>query len=297
MPTSRLLTAATTLASIFLLTLGPATAAAATSRVECGQLSAYTAPDPIAPTDGTVQIGMLAAWDVLASATVAPGAAANLPSIVNSGPTCLALDFDEDGKVIAIDFAASGTITGSVAFDSPYYVFADRLIIPTSITDANPGLAALFVTSYQAGTSLTVTFTVDADTGGFTGFDGKALFCGKGSVTQGGDGQVGAAIIPGSVLDADDLEALAGAGAAKTCASVHAIGTIGEQGAISITTDVTIDVAAAAASARPTAPPTSVAAVTQADTRSGLPVILVLVFAIVVTVGAMVRRLRVTGAE
>ena len=30
------------------------------------------------------------------------------------------------------------------------------------------------MTSYQAGTALTVTFTVDTETGGFTGFDGVA---------------------------------------------------------------------------------------------------------------------------
>jgi hypothetical protein len=292
--TSRLLIAAMIAATIILTTLGAGPAAAASSTVECGQLSAYTAPDPLGPTDGSLQIGTLPTWDVIATATVSPAATAALPSIVNSGPTCLALDLDVDGNVTAIDFAASGTITGTVAFSDPYYLFDDRLIIPTFITDANPGLAALFVTSYQAGTSLTVTFTVDTETGAFTGFDGTAKFCGKAKVTADGDGQVGDAIIPASVLDATDLAAIAGAGAAQACATVHAIGTIDpDSGGISITTDVTIKVAAATV---PTAPPTSIAGAVRDDTTvHGLDV-LVLGLAFVSAIAVAMRRFRVTGA-
>ena len=137
------------------------------------------------------------------------------------------------------------------------------------MTDANPGLAALFVTSYQAGTSLIVTFTVDTTTGGFTGFDGTAAFCGKGSVTSGGDGKVGDAIIPASVLDADDLCAQ-GAGSRQTCATVHSVGTIDSQsGDIDITTDVDIVVAAAGATVTP--PPTSTEPVGSAPAGSARP--------------------------
>ena len=148
------------------------------------------------------------------------------------------------------------------------------------MTDANPGLAALFVTSYQAGTSLTVTFTVDTTSGGFTGFDGTAAFCGRGSVTSGGDGKVGDAIIPASVLDADDIDALEGAGKRQTCATVHATGTIDPQtGNIDISTDVDIVVAAAGATVTP--PPTSTAPAASAATGSGAPIVawLAVVFA------------------
>jgi hypothetical protein len=238
------------------LVFGAATVAAASSVVECGQLTGYTAPDPAGPTDGSVQLGLSDSWPILATATLSPAAEATLPTIVNTGPTCLALDLDDDGNVTALDFAPSGSISGTVDFDagSGFYIFDDRLIVPDFITDANPGLAALFVTSFQAGTPLAVTFSVDTATGSFSGFDGTAAFCGNGSVTPDGDGQVGDAVIPASVLDATDLEALAGAGTLETCATIHAIGTIAQGGAIDITTDVEIDVAAPAPTPAPTGP-------------------------------------------
>ena len=186
---NRLFSAA--LGAAFLALISSVTSvAAASSAIECGQLSAYTAPDPSGPTDGSLQIGNMDPWDVLATATVSAEATAALPTIVNSGPTCLALDFDDGGKVTGIDFAAQGNISGHVdlVIGSGFYVFADRLVIPPYITDALPGLDALIVTSYRAQTVLTITFSVDATNGGFTGFDGHANFCGLATVTPGGDG-------------------------------------------------------------------------------------------------------------
>jgi hypothetical protein len=194
---------------------------------------------------------------ILASAAVSPAATSVLPMSVGSAPTCLAIDLDDAGLVTALDFAPTGTLTGLVDFDtgSGFYLLADRLIVPDFVTDANAGLAAIFVTSYQAGTPLAITFTVDPTTGQFVGFDGTAAFCGAGSVTPGGDGQVGDAVIAAAVLDAGDLEALAGAGDAEACATINTVGTIDAgTGAISTTTDVQIDVAGAEAT--PTAPAT-----------------------------------------
>jgi hypothetical protein len=225
---------------------------------ECGQLTGYTAPDPLGPTDGSLQLGLLDPWTVLATATVSPAAAAVLPGMVNTGPTCVRIDVDDDGNISSLDFAPTGTISGPVDFDSGsgFYLFDDRLIVPDFITDANPGLAALFVTSYQAGTTVTVTFTVDTSTGAFTGVDGTAAFCGQGSVTAGGDGQVGDAIIPAAVLDATDIDRLEGAGSRETCATVQTSGTIDSgTGALDLDTDVEIDVAAAGVTVTP--PPTS----------------------------------------
>jgi hypothetical protein len=258
------------LSAFALMALAPTAVSAASSSVECGQLTGYTAPDPTGPTDGSLQLGLTSPWVVLATATVDPAAAAALPPLVNSGPTCLALDFDDADAVTAIAFASTGTLEGTVTFDSDtgFYMFEDRLIVPTFITDANPGLAALFVTSYQAGSTLTVTFTIDATTGGFTGFDGVAAFCGAGGVTADGDGQVGDAIIPAAVLDADDLAALQGAGTRRTCASIHSTGTIDPQtGTITTTTDVAITVAAPGV--RVTPPPTDTEASTAAVPSSG----------------------------
>ena len=153
---------------------------------------------------------------------------------------------DSDDKVTSIDFAPEGDITGHVDFDGSYYLFADRLIIPEFITDAYPGLAALFVTSYQADKQLTVTFSVDVTSGAFAGFDGTAKFCGKAGLTSGGDGKIGKARIPAAVLSTHDSDVLDDATGAHACATIHAVGTIGSQGDIDIDTDVKIKVAAVA---------------------------------------------------
>lgn len=283
---------------IALLTMGTATVAAASSSIECGQVTGYTAPDSSGPTDGSLQIGLLTPWVILADATVSSAIATSLPSIVNNSPTCVALDLDDDGAITSIDFAAEGDVSGTVDFDSGsgFYLFADRLIVPDFITDTYPGLAALFVTSYQAGTNLTVTFTVDPDNGQFVGFDGHAAFCGKGGVDADGNGRVGDAVIPAAVLDAGDLEALEGAGNHKTCAAVHSTGAIDpDDGSIATTTDVTITVAGSGATAAPTAPPTDVAAATtrSADDRaSAAMVLLMLVAAAAVFTGRRLQRAR-----
>ena len=52
-------------AALAIMTFAAASVVAASSSVECGQLTAYTAPDPAGPTDGNVQLGLSAPWDVL----------------------------------------------------------------------------------------------------------------------------------------------------------------------------------------------------------------------------------------
>lgn len=291
--TSRLLSLA--LGVAFLASMSSvAVVAAASSSVECGQLTGYTAPDSSGPTDGSLKIGNLAAWDVLATAAITAEATSALPTIVNSGPTCLALDFDDGGKVTSIGFVAHGTISGYVNLDlgSGFYVFDDRLVIPPFITDAYPGLAALIVTSDQAATVLSITFSTDTTTGAFTGFDGHANFCGTGTITAGGDGQVGDAVIPAAVLDATDTAALRGAGPRQTCAAVHAVGTIApdSNGDISIVTDIVITVAPTAPN--PTGPPSDSAAGGSTTPGGSLPIALIL--GVVVLVASLItsRRFR-----
>src|SRR4051812_41501066 len=209
----RIASAALIAASV-ILSSATAALAAPTSSVECGQLSGYTAPDPLGPAPGSLTLGLVPPWDILADASVSVAAAAALPSIVNSGPTCFALGLDADGKVTSLDFAAEGTIAGDVDYDatSGFYVLDDRLLIPTFITDAFPGLAALFVTSFLAGTPVSVTLDVDTVTGSFNGVDGHAQFCGLATTTGADAWKVGDAVLPPTLLDADDLAALAAAG-------------------------------------------------------------------------------------
>jgi hypothetical protein len=284
-------------ASIATMAILPVAAIGASSIVECGQLTGYLAPDPLAPADGSLQLGALDPWVVLATATVSPAAATALPALAGSGPTCVALDLDDFGAVTAIDFAPTGHISGHVAFDAGpgFYLFADRLIVPTFITDAYPGLAALVVTSDQAGTVLDMTFTVDTTTGQFTGFDGQAAFCGLGSMTAGGDGRVGDAVLPAAVLDGTDRSRLDNAGNRTACAAVHSTGTIDlGSGNLSITTSVDIDVAAGTVVLTP--PPTSTVIADRPGTPPELSSVVVLLvgacIALVAATMGMRPRLR-----
>jgi hypothetical protein len=299
---NRLLVAAFLAGALVLAHAGGA-AAATGPTVECGQLTGYTAPDPVAPAAGSLQIGVLTAWEVVPTATVSSAAAARLPSIVNSGPTCVSIEFNLDGKVTSIDFAPQGQVTGHVTFDAgtAMYLFANRLIVPTFVTDAYPGLAALFVASYEAGTSVSLTFSVDVTSGAFIGFDGEAHFCGVASVTKDGDGKIGEAVIPKAVLDAGEVASILGSGGRNTCAAVHAVGTFvaaeGGGGSLSIDTVVTITVAAPAVTPGPThrpvpiptLPPTATGDPTPASTDA-IPAFPVLVMAIVVLMCLMTRR-------
>jgi hypothetical protein len=284
---ARRFVAALLLAATVMLTRAGFSMAATGPAVECGQLTAYAAPDPVGPTAGTLGFGVLTPWEVVPTASVSAAAATALPSIVNSAPTCVSVEFDSDGKITSIDFAPEGDVTGGVTYDSGsgFYLFADRLIVPSFITDAYPGLAALFVTSYQAETSLSVTFTVDVTTGAFVGVDGHAAFCGGGSVTGDGDGAIGEAVIPAEVLDASDLTILEGAAGAEVCAAVHASGAvmIEQEGSLDIDTDVviTLDLPPATpalddgpAGAIPTMSPTSTLQTRASPDGGNVPVLL-----------------------
>ena len=254
----RLPVGAAALAALLLLPLASAPALASAPTVECGQLTAYTAPIPAGPTDGSVTLGTASTWVVLADATISPAAEANLPNDVNSGPTCLALGLDGNGKVTSIDFAAQGTIVGKVTFDSGngFYVFAARLIVPTNVTDAYPPISALFKSSYEAGTSLSVTFMVDTTTGGFSGFDGHSAFCGAASLDSKGVGHVGKATLPAATLNKAAKAALKSADGAHACATVHSTGTIDPSNG-NITTSANVVIAVTTAKITPPSTTTS----------------------------------------
>ena len=99
MPARRPFALALTAAAIALLALVPVSVSAASSVVECGQLAAYTAPDPLGPTDGSIQLGLSDTWTINADATLSANAATALPSGSGNGPTCLAMDLDGSGHV------------------------------------------------------------------------------------------------------------------------------------------------------------------------------------------------------
>lgn len=221
--------------------------ARAATTVECGPVTGYAAPDPGGPSVGSLAIGLVDVWSIAPDAVISANVAVGLPGIVNAAPTCLSVTADVGGVVSALDFADAGRIAGMVTFDAgnDAYIFADRLFVPSDVIDAYPGLAALFPPSAAAGTQLVVDFSVDPTSGMLLGFDGRAAFCGAGTVTSDGDGQVGEAVIPAEVLDAEDLAALADAGSQEACAAIRSIGTIDTgTGQLAITTTVDISVAA-----------------------------------------------------
>ena len=255
--------------------------AGTSSVVECGQIVAYTAPDPGTPADGSLTIGSLTPWTIAPDAAIGAAAASILPSFAGSGPSCLALELDADDKVTALEFAPEGSITGAVVYDSgtDFYILADRLIVPTFILDAYPGLAAVFATSEAAGTSVSSTFTVDVTSGAFTGVVVSASFCGHANLDSDGDGHVGDAIIPAAVLDPQSANRLERANGRVRCAEVETQGTVGNE--LDLTTTVEITGLGPAASPPDTAgppPPTQAQA-----TDSGLPLwLFVLVCAVAV---------------
>jgi hypothetical protein len=234
------------LALAALLSLGAHGVAAATTTVECGQLMAYTAPDPIAPADGSLTIGLLAPWTITADASLSPEIQGNLASLAGTVPSCLVVDRDAGGVVTGLDFSNTGSISGSVVYVAslPGEVFDDRLLIPTFITDAYPGLGAVFVASQQAGTIASATLAVDTETGRFTGVDASAHFCGAADLAGNGDGMIGAATIPASVLDATDTARLGGSNGGHACADVDVSATIDGSGNLGLTTHVVITLAA-----------------------------------------------------
>jgi hypothetical protein len=225
---ARLPVGAAALAALLLLPLASAPALAGSPSAECGQLTNYTAPDPVAPADGSLQLGTSPAWDVLAAATIPANVASALSSGGGSGPTCLALGFDGTGKIASIDFAAQGTLNGPVTFDSGsgYYLLADRLLLPKTIADSNPVLSALFEGSNQAGTPLKITFHVNTTTGAFESFVGSAAFCGPASLDSKNVGHVGKAKLPAAVLGTTARKNLKAFAGRRVCATVHGTGSI-----------------------------------------------------------------------
>lgn len=270
-------------------------AAGTASVIECGQIVAYTEPDPGAPADGSLTIGLLPAWTIAADAVIGASATSILPSFAGSGPSCIELELGVDDRVTGLDFAPEGSITGAVVYDSgtDFYVFADRLLVPTFITDAYPGLAAVFATSAVAGTPVSSTFTVDVTSGAFTGVAASASFCGHASLDGDGDGQVGEAIIPAAVLDPQSAGRLERANGRVRCADVETQGTVGNGLDLTTTVDIT--------GFGPDASPPDTAAMpgptqTQA-TDSGFPVWLVALLCAAAVVGLTRRQVPARGAR
>ena len=203
---------------------------AATDGVVCGIVSSYTPPDPAGPTDGTITIGLDQVEAIAATATLSANLAANLPSILNSSPTCLSVTADAGGVITALDFAPSGTVCGTVELDpsGDFYIVARAFIIPTTLVDSEVAFLALFGVSYASGGDVCVTFTVDTTFGFITAFAGTTSVCGPAVTHPDGSIDIGPSVVPAGVLSANGLVAavIAEGAADAPCADIRTGGTV-----------------------------------------------------------------------
>ena len=228
-PLRRILATAVLLAAAALPALAT-TSMAATDGVACGMVSAYTAPDPAGPTDGTITIGLDQVETIAATATLSADLAANLPAILNTSPTCLAISADSGGVITALDFAPTGTVCGTLELDpsGDFYVVARAFIIPVTLVDGQVAFSALFGVSFASGGEACVTFTVDTTTGAITAFSGTTSVCGAPVAHPDGSLDIGPATIPTGVVSANGIAAVAPAeaGGDDVCADIRSSGTV-----------------------------------------------------------------------
>jgi hypothetical protein len=248
--------------TILLLASVASTAVAAQTTVECGLFRDYTAPDPIAPSAGSITFGLNGSPEVIAaSATLVPPTDTTLSSLQGGTPTCLSVTRDA-GSITSLAFAASGTASGTVVLvpnlfgsGQDAYVIADRVFAPASAVVANDGLAALIKTAADSGSVLSITFQIDLSSGIPTGFSATDTFSGLVTLAGNGDVHVGAATLPNSVIDATARAKLATAAGLSVPATVvvNGVGTIDQSSAGGVVINVTLSVTyATPASASPT---------------------------------------------
>jgi hypothetical protein len=257
---SRIVTSIMT--TTLLLASVASTAVAAQTTVECGLFRDYTAPDPIAPSPGSITFGLNGSPEVIAAnATLVPPTDTTLSSLQGGTPTCLSVTRDA-GSITWLAFAASGTVSGTVVLvpnlfgsGQDAYVIADRVFAPASAVVANDGLAALIKTAADSGSALSITFHIDLSSGIPTGFSATDTFSGLVALAGNGDVRVGSATLPNSVIDATARGKLTTAAGLSVPATVvvNGVGTIDQSSAGGVVIEITLSVTyATPATASPT---------------------------------------------
>ena len=230
MRTRRPAAIALAVAATLLMALAPTAIFAATTGVQCGIINAYTAPDSIAPTDGSIQFGFSGPTEtVLADATVDPAVVTNLPNQTGNGAiTCLSVTADGSGDITALAYAASGQISGLVTYDSGQdaYIIADSIFVPASELVSQPELQAVIGVPYSAGQPLTVTLTIDTSSGNPTAISTASSVSGPVSINGGGDVLIDGATLPAAFVTGNAAGALQVAEATGADADVDIDGAI-----------------------------------------------------------------------
>ncbi len=198
--------------TLLLTALAPTAALAATTGAECGVINAYTAPDPLGPTDGSIQFGFSGPVEVIAAAaTLDPVVASDLTNFVGNGAiTCVDITADSGGVITAMAFASGGVISGPVTYDvgNDAYIVADRIFAPASQLVTQPELVPVILVPYEAGEPLTVTLTVDPASGNLTGVSTSSQVSGPVGFSGGGDLLIDGATFPAAYLSGNALLAL-----------------------------------------------------------------------------------------
>jgi hypothetical protein len=190
--------------AMLLTVLAPTPTLAATTGVECGVINAYTAPDPLGSTDGSIQFGFTGPVEVIAAAaTLDPVVATDLPNYVGNGAiTCVDVTADGGGIITAMAFASGGVISGPVTYDSvnDAYIVADRIFAPASQLVTQPELVPVILVPFEAGEPLTVTLTVDSASGNLTGVSTFSQVSGPVAFSGGGDLLIDGATLPAAYV-------------------------------------------------------------------------------------------------
>lgn len=198
--------------ALLLTAFAPVSVLAATTGAECGVINAYTAPDPLGPTDGSIQFGFSGPVETIAAAaTLDPAVASDLPNYVgNGGITCVDVTADGGGTITAMAFAPGGVISGPVTYDvgNDAYIVADRIFAPASQLVTQPELVPVILVPYEAGEPLTVTLTIDTASGNLTGISTFSQVSGPVGFSGGGDLLIEGATLPATFLSGNALLAL-----------------------------------------------------------------------------------------
>jgi hypothetical protein len=197
------------LAAIALLAAtGIALGGGETTSVEGGAFFDYVAPDPVGTTDGTIRFGFLGTAETIAfDAELVPPVDTNLPGFGGGTPTCLEVT-RAGGIIIRLAFIAECVVEGDVTFvedlfgpGGDAYMISDRLAAPAEFIATSPEFAALIGVPADAGTVLSVTFTLDMATGVPVSFVGVTSVSGPVTLLAGGDITVDGATLQTEVID------------------------------------------------------------------------------------------------
>jgi len=210
--------------------LAPASVLAASSGTECGVVNAYTAPDPVGPTNGSIQFGLSGPVEtIVAAATMDPNVTADLPGQTGNGSiTCLDVTADGSGHITALAYAPGGQVSGPVVYDAGQdaYIVADRIFVPAAQLVSQPDLVPIIKVPAEAGQTLTVTITVDTANGNPSTFHTASSVSGTVAFNGTGDALIGGATLPAGVVTGHARSALRFAHAAGSSADVDLAGAI-----------------------------------------------------------------------